>query len=416
MKAKSRWRASIPTGRQIRFSVVKQLERAAPGICMQMGLITREADFASLATRGPLTKVESSETSFPPDWIQRFGASFQSEHRREGHVPIASELELQFALFEDVVVFGHTGQIVDVGTSRSIAPAHRGSTKPGLLFTQWLDGVAFSLLTGVPGKRRNYFHYLTEVLPEHLFALRSAIDTFGQLTLLLPTSDHPLDVALVSEARRLYPHLPVRRLRRSERLRCEAVVFHRVRRSSMFRSPASRRLLSITVEALRNSFQVLPGIPGSMPNVAKRRLFISRADAKRPRLLNEDEVFKRIEALGFERVIPGRLSIADQIALFSEAQIVAGAHGAGLTNLIFMPGGGAVVENFHPSLVHGAYAWLSHLAGQMYGHSVSDGSTANWVDFEYRLMGGPLDAFEQEVEKSLERIAANRLPGSHLGS
>ena len=50
------------------------------------------------------------------------------------------------------------------------------------------------------------------------------------------------------------------------------------------------------------------------------------------RLLNEDEVFKRIEHLGFERLTTGLLPVAEQIALFSEAQIAARPHRAGLTN------------------------------------------------------------------------------------
>lgn len=86
-------------------------------------------------------------------------------------------------------------------------------------------------------------------------------------------------------------------------------------------------------------------------------------------------------------------------------QIIAGPHGAGLTNLVFMPEGGAVVENFHPGWVQGAYAWLSHLTGQTYGHVVADNLA---TDLDCRLSGVGLDAFEREVEAALERVAANR--------
>ena len=73
-----------------------------------------------------------------------------------------------------------------------------------------LDGIGFSLLIGRPGYRKNYYHFLTEKLPECLALLTAAIDAFGRLTLLLPDSDHPLETALVSEARRRFPDLPVR--------------------------------------------------------------------------------------------------------------------------------------------------------------------------------------------------------------
>ena len=235
-----------------------------------------------------------------------------------------------------------------------------------------------------------------ETLPEHLAALGAAVEAFGRLTLLLPATDHPLDAALVSEARRRFPGLPVRRVGTSEKLRCEAVVLHRMRRSSIYRSPANRRLLSLTIEAMRQALQVFPAVDRT------RRLFVSRGDAKKRRLVNEDQVFARLERFEFERVMPGRLPLADQVALFSGAKIVAGPHGAGLTNLIFMPEGGAVIEIFRPGWTQGAYAWLSHLSGQSYGHVVSD-ETAERHD--YRLSGAALDAFEREVEAALDRIA-----------
>lgn len=401
MRYAPRWRAFIPTSRQIRFAVTKWLERAAPGLCPIISSSTREAEFETLAAREPIIIVEAAEAPFPPDWIARFALDFERELQNEGHVPETSELELQLALFEDAWVFGHTGQVVDARTNRSIRTVTRGSAVPGILAARRLDGIAFSLLTGVPGKRRNYFHFLMERLPEHLAALGAAVEAFGPLTLLLPATDHPLDSALVSEARRRHPELPVRRIRTSEKLRCEAVVFHRARRSSRFRSPANRRLLSMTVEAMRHSVQV------SSTAEKTRRLFVSRADARKPRLLNEDEVFARIEHFGFDRVMPGRLPLADQVSLFSGAQIVAGAHGAGLTNLIFMPKGGALTEILGRNLAHGAYAWLSHLSGHDYRHVVSDQTAEN---FDFRLTGAALDAFEREVDAALERFSRGECP------
>ena len=403
MPTTSRRRTSSLTSRQIRFTVAQQLERASPGLCSLVGLISREADFEALAKCGPFSVLETSETPLSAEWMSRFSVDFQLEYLREGSAPATSELELQFARFDDVWVFGHTGQVVDVGTRRSITPVHRGSTKPSLLRTQRLDGVAFSLLTGVPGRRRNYYHFVMETLPEKLAVLHLAVKSFGQLTLLLPESEHPLDTVLVSEARRQFPHLPVRMLPKSEKLRCEAVVVHRVRRSSVFRSPANRQLLSRAVRAMRQSAQVSLKQPVLKTDAATRRLFVSRADAKKRRLLNEEEVFKRVEHFGFENVAPGCLPVADQVSLFSEAQVVVGPHGAGLTNLIFMPEGGAVVENHHSGWVQGAFAWLSHLAGQGYSYVISDSPAR---DLDYRLLGAQLDAFERKVEAALEEVTA----------
>ena len=361
-----------------------------------MSLSTQQAEFEDLAACSSWTIVETAEGPFPEDWLARFEQDFALEYGREGRVTGSAQLELQYALCSDAWVLGHTGQVVEASTNRSITPVTRGSAVPRRLATHCLDGIAFSLLTGRPGYRKNYYHFLTEKLPEHLALLSAAVDAFGQLTLLLPASDHPLEIVLVSEAQRRFPDLPVRTVGLSEKVRCEALVIHRARRSSIFRSPASRRLLSETVEAMASHSRPFPATGRT------RRLFVSRGDAKKRRLINEDKVLARLERFDFEVVTPGRLPLADQIGLFSEAQIVAGPHGAGLTNLIFMPAGGSVIEIFCPNWVHGTHAWLSHLGGHAYGYVVSDETATN---LDYRLTGAALDAFERKVEAALERLS-----------
>lgn len=78
----------------------------------------------------------------------------------------------------------------------------------------------------------------------------------------------------------------------------------------------------------------------------ERRLFTSRADASWRRILNEDAAMELLAEHGFERLECGRMTIAEQAAAFSEASVVVGPHGAGLTNLLFTPPGATVVELF----------------------------------------------------------------------
>ncbi len=65
------------------------------------------------------------------------------------------------------------------------------------------------------------------------------------------------------------------------------------------------------------------------------RIFISRADAPRRRLHNRREVLEVLEEYAFEVYEPGRLSFSDQVRLFSNAEMVVGPYGAGLSNVIF---------------------------------------------------------------------------------
>jgi hypothetical protein len=77
-----------------------------------------------------------------------------------------------------------------------------------------------------------------------------------------------------------------------------------------------------------------------------RRIFISRANASKRRMVNEEEVADVLASHGFEIVAPEELSLLDQIELFAEASVVVGQHGAGLTNLLYVPAETTVLEIF----------------------------------------------------------------------
>ena len=65
------------------------------------------------------------------------------------------------------------------------------------------------------------------------------------------------------------------------------------------------------------------------PGQCVRRMFISRRDAARRRLVNEDEIIEIVSAHGFEIVLPAMLNQVDQARLFTEAASVIGVAGAG---------------------------------------------------------------------------------------
>ena len=73
-----------------------------------------------------------------------------------------------------------------------------------------------------------------------------------------------------------------------------------------------------------------------------RKLYIPRL-SKRV-VFNEKDLLGLLD--GFEVFDPGQHSFAKQIKMFSEAEMVVGAHGAGLTNLLFAPEGCRVLELF----------------------------------------------------------------------
>ena len=124
-------------------------------------------------------------------------------------------------------------------------------------------------------------------------------------------------------------------------------------------------------------------IAGHVEKDGSNRIYVSRNDARLRRVLNEKSFMPSLEALGFQRAVLGELPIAQQVALFKNAEIVIAPHGAGLAHIAWCKPGTKIIE-FFPSpdgprgLVRNAtydYWLLSQLLG---------------LDYTCRL-GGPVE-------------------------
>ncbi len=90
-----------------------------------------------------------------------------------------------------------------------------------------------------------------------------------------------------------------------------------------------------------------------------RRLYVSRSDATKRRVTNEDEVVALLSQHGFDVIVPSALAYDSQVAAFAGASHVVGPHGAGLANIVFCRPGTRVLEAFHPRYGTAAYANLA---------------------------------------------------------
>lgn len=71
-------------------------------------------------------------------------------------------------------------------------------------------------------------------------------------------------------------------------------------------------------------------------NYSGRRIFISRGNSLGPRMfLNEDEAFEVLSEFGFEKLDSGKLTLAEQVEVFRDADAIAGPIGAGLYNMLY---------------------------------------------------------------------------------
>ncbi|NJK64484.1 MAG: glycosyltransferase family 61 protein [Synechococcaceae cyanobacterium SM2_3_1] len=102
------------------------------------------------------------------------------------------------------------------------------------------------------------------------------------------------------------------------------------------------------------------------------RIYISRRDSSRRRLLNEDEVIELLAEFGFRSYLLESMSVLQQASLLSSAQVVISPHGAGLTNIIFCNPGSKIVEIFSPQYVKNFYHILSNMFNLEYFYLVGE--------------------------------------------
>ena len=139
------------------------------------------------------------------------------------------------------------------------------------------------------------------------------------------------------------------------------------------------------VSWLRNHFWKELGIQVGRGDTRRSRLYISRRDAECRRIVNEEELVDFLESRGFKGIVPGELSFAEQVRIFSQAEIIIGPHGSGLANMVFTPPGATLIELFPPNYINCCYWALANACNNRYAFTI--GTIKNRVsqDFEISL-------------------------------
>ena len=91
------------------------------------------------------------------------------------------------------------------------------------------------------------------------------------------------------------------------------------------------------------------------------RVYVSRNDGDRRRLVNEAELLPALRQQGFLIVEPEFLTFYQQIGLFRNARIVVGSHGAALTNVAFAAGSPTLLALTSPTTQDDFFSTLMSL-------------------------------------------------------
>jgi hypothetical protein len=112
--------------------------------------------------------------------------------------------------------------------------------------------------------------------------------------------------------------------------------------------------------------QMLRGLAAASQEGNAKRIYISRRDAKIRRLEQEDELVRKLDALGFVEVTLTGMPFKSQIDLFASAEMVVSMHGAGLANAAFMAPGAGLIEILAPDRLWPTYRGVAARSGLSY--------------------------------------------------
>lgn len=204
-----------------------------------------------------------------------------------------------------------------------------------------------------------HFHVLMDWLPRLLSLWAPPYDELGEIKLLVSgeltdIQRRLLDRVAPPNARIVY--LPGDRLYDVERL-----VF------STFKSRLGY-LPERYARTLRD--KLLP----ARPSRRDKRILISRQNAPKRRIRNFAALEEALTPHGFSPVAPERLSLKEEIELFYDAEFVVGAHGSGLTNVLFSERT-AVLELFATSRMAPHFYLMCKCLGHDYEYVPGEGDS-----------------------------------------
>lgn len=252
-------------------------------------------------------------------------------------------------------VLGHVGAVVTADnrlvSDVSIAIALPDWRHPALMRARLpaprrIEGSAAVISSVLPW---NYWHWMIDVLPRIGLLERAG---FGGERLVvnadLPFQKQTLAALGIGEERLI-------RVAHDAQIEVERLILPSLPEPFCTITPE-------TIAFLRAHF--LPAGEQPAPN---RLVYISRKDAARRRVLNEDELMRRLAPYGFEAVSLGDLSVIEQARLFASARLVVGPHGAGFTNMVFARSGAALLEIMPDYGHHPSFEMVTSLLGCGYG-------------------------------------------------
>jgi capsular polysaccharide biosynthesis protein len=134
----------------------------------------------------------------------------------------------------------------------------------------------------------------------------------------------------------------------------------------------------------------------SNKNDPQQMIYAARGRTKTRRVLNEDEIIKKLKALGLKVIHPADLSVSQQAEAFASSKLIIAPHGAALANLVFCGPGTTIIEMNSPAYRSPCYKNIAHHLSLRHIQLFEEGNQAS---------GNPRDDnYSVNVDKLIDTI------------
>jgi capsular polysaccharide biosynthesis protein len=222
----------------------------------------------------------------------------------------------------------------------------------------WLDR-SFDYVLGCNRGFANYYHWTTQALPAIDWSLRNMNGT--NLRLALPSL-----AAWQEETLRLLGHGEF------PRVRLEPYKSYYVPRLHYSDFLYGATAFGVSVAANDTYFRLRDAALHADPLPADEVIYVARSDSAQRSIQNEAELIAALASEGVRIVVPGQRSVQDQVNIFNRAAIVIGAHGAGLTNVVFCRPRAILYELMPGFYTNPCYRRLAQAGGLTYYADIFD--------------------------------------------
>lgn len=248
-------------------------------------------------------------------------------------------------------------QIISESISTQKNPQQFDLAKIYLSKTEKISGICSTIRS----HKNGYYHTIIDNLPRLYLLNHSIYQDIPEIKLLFASTPTPVEQFFLDKLQPKNSKVTV--VEEDKLYYLEQCIFP---------SFLSRRFSGYLPTQYLNWF--LGRVTPQRPRKKVNRIFISRSATWKGRqrcILNEDELFASLQPYGFKKYTLGQMPMESQIELFYDAEFVIGAHGAGLTNLIFSSNA-KVLELFPTPFVLPHYYYLSKSLGHDYSYWCSE--------------------------------------------